>query len=389
LHSSTPALDVELRGQVAGIERGSPTVGESQARGVLREALGPVLIALAGYLVILFVILRSFGFNPTAQIFIGDAWGGQRFWTPSPYVHHGFGYDGQFFYYLAHDPLLRAADPQAFLDHPAYRYGRILYPALAWLVALGRPEALPWAMLGLNLVAALVGTAATVALLRSLGARPVLALGFAFSPAIVLGLIADLAEPTSLALVAVGLALYLRDRHRAAGLALALATLAREVTALVPLGFAAHAAARRQWRRAAVYALPLALPVAWHLWVWARLGALPFSQSPANFGPPLSGALYRAAALLKLQPPLLDTALPDNPWPELLVVGVSVFLILAGLVVMLRRRDALALQLFIQAAAVLCTSPFVWIGLGSYARVLGLLYLFYGLVVLTNKRPPS
>ena len=48
----------------------------------------------------------------------------------------------------------------------------------------------------------------------------------------------------------------------------------------------------------------------------------------------------------------------------------------------LRRRDAISLQLGLQASAALFTTPLVWIGLGSYARVLGLLYLFYGLALL-------
>ena len=354
--------------------------------GLWQAAAGPLLVTAILHLTLLVSVLRAYDFNPTGPAHIGDDFDGRRFWTSTTHVEHGIGYDGQFFFYLAHDPLLRADDPYTFIDRPAYRYGRALYPALAWMMSLGQPETVPWALLAVNLLAGLVGTLASVAVLRSLGANRWLALGFAFSPAVIIGLIADLAEPTAFALIAVGLALHLRARHRAAGLALALATLAREVSLLVPLGFALHAAIRRAWREAAAYALPMAIPAAWHLWVWLKLGSLPMLQSPANFGPPFAGALYRAGLLLGLQTPRFGEPPTDTPIPELILIGLTVALVLLGLLTILRRQDVFAVQLWLQAAAALCTSPLVWIGLGSYARVLGLLYLFYALVVLTSRR---
>lgn len=373
-----PPLSVRAFNRTATILAASDTA-------LLRAAFGPLLVTAGLYLALLFSLLRAYDLNPTGPAHIGDDFDGRQFWTPTTQVEHGIGYDGQFFFYLAHDPLLRADDPQLFIDRPAYRYGRILYPALAWAASLGRAEAVPWALLGVNLAAALGGTFASVAVLRTLGASRWLALGFAFSPAVLIGLIADLSEPSAFALVALGLALHVRQRHREAGLALALATLAREASVLVPLGFGLHAVARRAWREAASYSLPLALPAAWHLWVWAKLGSLPMLQGPANFGPPFSGALYRAGLLLGLLGPRFGEPPPELGLPELALVGVSMALIVLGLATLLRRRDAFAVQLWLQAAAALCTSPLVWIGLGSYARVLGLLYLFYGLVVLTGR----
>ena len=42
-----------------------------------------------------------------------------------------WGYDGQFAYQIARDPL----GASRFLDVPAYRYQRILYPLIAWALA--------------------------------------------------------------------------------------------------------------------------------------------------------------------------------------------------------------------------------------------------------------
>ena len=47
------------------------------------------------------------------------------------------GYDGQFYRLVAHDPFLRSGTA-AYLDAPLLRSQRILVPALAWMVALGR-----------------------------------------------------------------------------------------------------------------------------------------------------------------------------------------------------------------------------------------------------------
>lgn len=343
---------------------------------------------MAGYAAIVFLLLRAFDLNPTGPIRIGDILPAQRFWTEHTRVVHGIGYDGQWFFYLAHDPFLRAPDPEAFLDLPAYRAARILYPLLAWLLALGQPAAIPWALLAVNLLAVLGGTLACLDVLRRLGASRWLALGYAFSPPVMIGVSASLAEPTALALVAGGVALALRRHHWLAGAVLALAVLAREPSMLVPAGFGLYALARREWQRGAAYLLPLAVPVGWHLVILARLGVLPSAQSPDNFGMPFGGAYYRLGLLLGWHPPLLGEPGPPttNVMAEVVIILASAAIILVGLLKVLERRDAFAWLLWLQAALALGTGPLVWADLYSYGRVLGLLYLTFGLMLLTAPR---
>ena len=353
-----------------------------------RSFAGPLALTAAAYLAVLAVVLATFDMNPTGPIRIGDPMpGAARFWTDATRIERDeVGYDGQWFYYIAHAPLALPGDPYEYIDLPAYRYGRILYPLLVWVVALGQPGWLAWAMLGVNLAAVLVGTAATVSLLRVLGASRWLAALYAFSPPVLIGFAACLAEPTAFALIMIGLALAMRGRHGWAGVALAVGTLAREVTLLVSLCFAAHALAHRDTRRALVYLLPLALPLGWHVWVWYSLGALPMLQSPPNFGAPFGGAYYRAGLLLGWQAPLLGETEPLRPPAiELAIICTSVLIVLSGLTIVLRRRDVLAWQLCVQAGLALFTGPLVWADLHSYGRVLGLLFVMYGLVVLTGR----
>ena len=357
-------------------------------RSWVRDAWLPILVVLLGYLAFAFFALKQFDFNPTGPVRIGSALPGAAiFWDDTTYVHPDVGYDGQWFYYIARDPLLRAPDPTSYLDLPAYRYARILYPALAWTVALGQPAAIPWAMLAINVLAAVGGAVACYDLLRQLGVNRWLVLGFAFSPPVMLGVSAMLAEPTSMALVVAGLALALRSRHRLAGVVLALAVLAREPCLLVPLGLGLYALGRLDWRRAAAYLLPLSVPALWHLWILAKLGALPSWQSPPNFGVPFSGAYYRLGLLLGWHGPLYDEPIPTtNVFGESVIIIASCLILVVGLVKILERRDAFAWLLWLQALLALGTTPVVWMDLYSYGRVLGLVYFMYALMLLTNPR---
>ena len=77
--------------------------------------LRSLYFVLAGYLLVAFVTLRAFDFNPSGPIRIGDLLPAQRFWSDTTVVQPGVGYDGQWFFNIAHDPFLRSPDPEAFL----------------------------------------------------------------------------------------------------------------------------------------------------------------------------------------------------------------------------------------------------------------------------------
>lgn len=70
------------------------------------------------------------------------------------------GYDGQMFLTIALDPTLRNAGTRAALDNPPYRYRRIGYPLLGFFLGLGRPAAIPYALVMINVL----GTIAIVLL---------------------------------------------------------------------------------------------------------------------------------------------------------------------------------------------------------------------------------
>lgn len=60
------------------------------------------------------------------------------------------GYDGQQFLSLAFDPFLQNPETIATLDHPIYRYRRILYPLIGYLFSFGNRTLVPYVMVGIN-----------------------------------------------------------------------------------------------------------------------------------------------------------------------------------------------------------------------------------------------
>ena len=183
------------------------------------------------------------------------------------------GYDGEFYYALALDPLTdRRTDHGVTLDLPAYRQQRIVYPLLAWAVSLGDARRVPWALVIVNLV----GLAAIGWLGGRLahGARRHASWGllFALYPGFVITLTSDLTEIVAASFVLAAL-LWLRGRRtvRAAG-ALSLAVLSRETTVLLAAvaGLAALVASWRRPRRWVPLLLPGIVFVGWQLFLAAH-----------------------------------------------------------------------------------------------------------------------
>ncbi|MBE9471547.1 MAG: hypothetical protein IMY75_05530 [Chloroflexi bacterium] len=194
------------------------------------------------------------------------------------------GYDGQFAYYIARDP----AGGWRFCDVPAYRYQRILYPLLAWALALGRSAAVGWALVALNVAALAGGTYFTERLLAARGVNCWYALVYGLYGGLVAGLRLDLPEPLAYGLVQAGLWAW---EERGAGsrkeeaearrgrkfcssvtmVLLALAALAKETTLIAVAGLLFYLALRHRWREAVGLGLAVGLPfAAWQgvLWVW-------------------------------------------------------------------------------------------------------------------------
>jgi hypothetical protein len=179
------------------------------------------------------------------------------------------GYDGQFAYYIARDPL----NGWRYCDVPAYRYQRILYPLLAWVLAFGQPELVAWTLIALNVVALAGGTYFTERLLATRGINRWYALCYGLYGGLVAGLRLDLTEPWAQGLVQGALWSWEKERGGVASVLLALAALAKETALIAAAGFFLYLALERRWRELIHMGMVVGLPfVLWQGVLWAWLG---------------------------------------------------------------------------------------------------------------------
>jgi hypothetical protein len=186
--------------------------------------------------------------------------------------------DAPFFVAVAHHPFGSTMPGDHLAYGVSYRYGRILFPLSAWLLALGRVAWVNATLLGVYVAAFGAWVALAAEHLRRSGRKPALALGVLALPFSVLAFFRPevVSEPLAGALLLL-VYLFERDgRRRAVLVTAALLVLTREplVLAMVPLMWtgwkARRFAAARDW-------LLVMLPYAsWVVWLRVRTGQFPF-----------------------------------------------------------------------------------------------------------------
>ena len=185
------------------------------------------------------------------------------------------GYDGQFYHYVAHDPLYRGGIGRAIAD-PALRYRRILLPAFTWILAGGNQNWIDRSYIACNLLFLGFGTWSVARWLALHNAHPAFSLLYVLAPATLISLdrlVVDMAF-TSLCLA------FLLYRGRKADgkmyAAMALAALCRETGLVLIAAGAVEQWMARRYRRGfwlATAAIPAA---AWSLYIGLHIpSALP------------------------------------------------------------------------------------------------------------------
>jgi hypothetical protein len=228
---------------------------------------------------------------------------GQHGWDPVFLVRTG-GYDGQFAYRFALDPLSNERTLYGItLDRPAYRQQRILYPFLVWMVSLGgRASLVPASLLAVNLLAICVMAAIGAAIARDLGLHGAWGAAFALYPGFMVSAMLDLNEIVAGTLLLAGLLMIRRQRIGAAAALLALAVLARETTLLAALAYLPWAIRPElKARRMLVWAAPLVTYAIWQIVLRQRWGEFPIRAGEVNMGAPLMGLISFVGSVLKFQ----------------------------------------------------------------------------------------
>jgi len=230
---------------------------------------------------------------------------GRHFATPSQLPHgmpvaKTYGYDGQFFYRMALNPLnFHHTAYGITMDRP-YRYMRVGYPALTWLISFGQHSLVPVMLVAVN-IAAIGAMGYLGAVFAVQGGRHALA-GLLMPGyfGVITSLSRDTAEPLAAACLLAGLLAVRARRPLLAAALLAFGVLTREtvmvaVAALFimrAVGILRRQRPPRPCRDDLAWAVPTAAFAAWQAVVKAATGSLPMlSDGGRNAGTPFLAPL--------------------------------------------------------------------------------------------------
>jgi hypothetical protein len=241
--------------------------------------LTPTFVVIVISLLYVVAVLINAGGDPRAFALLGT-----RFTEGNPLGTEG--YDGQFAYQIASNPS--GAAP--YLDVPAYRYQRILYPILARLLAFGQSGLIPWSLILVNVVAIGLGTWATERLLADFRMNRWYALTYGLYGGQMLSLRTDLNEPLAQGLVQLAILAWAREQRLWAIVAFALAALTKETTLIFLAAYILYTLFRREWLWVIGLGLAAIPFIVYQFWLWTWLGnsgvgsggagATPFSPIP-------------------------------------------------------------------------------------------------------------
>lgn len=359
-------------------------------------------------------------------ILVGSYFATRSQLPPGIPVHPGTGYDGQFYYRLAVDPLNWSASAFGIHLDSYSRLGRIGYSAIVWLASAGRHPAIPVVMVIVNVVAFGVLAALCASLSRLAGRNPLFGLliagywGFLWSAS------RDTTELVAVVfLVAAALALR-RDHPVLAGALLAFSVLSREsglvfvaavfIARVVPRAVALFRAGPNgepritggpgstevprstgepgstrepestgehgRWRFAdeASWAIPVVCFAGWQIGVEAEVGHFPIlSSGKSNTGAPFVG-LFAGISHYVSALPARTALLWGAELAVILVIAVYAAFSLRNSSALLHERIAWVGYVILT----LCIGKDIWLGDVGF-RSLYELYVFSSILLLFSK----
>jgi hypothetical protein len=200
----------------------------------------PLQVGAVGVLMaLLFAIARLFiaADGDISQFVVaGSMFGDAEEVDPEIHVFDSVGYDGQFFWRLAADPVERGMETHRGVElDQEVRTTRIVYPTLAYVGALGQPGLVVWSLVGVNVLMFGALSAAAAAFARNRGQLPMTGLLVAASSGLVMSMARDLSEVTMVAAIVAGVLAIGRERYGWATAAFVLAVATHEQAAYVVL----------------------------------------------------------------------------------------------------------------------------------------------------------
>jgi hypothetical protein len=341
-----------------------------------RRELVVLSLITAIFLSVLFLFSLKFNKNITGFMVIGDYFKAPQIWTAETLIHKGsVGYDGQFYYYIAHDPLILGQNYDH-IDFPAYRYQRIIYPLAAWLLSFGQPPLIPWMMVAVNLLGILLGTWFIILILKHFGRSPWYSLFYAGLWGFLLCLLRSLPEPLAMTFIVIAVFSYLKGKTYWQIISLSLAGLTQETTLLVTMAFLFYFFWKRDFQKFLYMLCPVLAYFFWQLFLYYHFQTFSFLGGTQNFSLPFQGIMEKLLSLA-------HGSLSYEKISELLYLLLISVLIITALFDIFKYYSPLTLSFLGYALMTALLNHLIWVEPWSYARAtLGL--LVFNLLIFTK-----
>jgi len=300
------------------------------------------------------------------------------------------GYDGEFNYFMAFDPFLskfksRPSQYAAFIDEPAYRYGRIGFPLLVKLFSADRPERYPKTIVWLIVLSHFFAAFFFLKIILALGRHPFWTFLSLLVPGFYYSLHWGLPESVGLVFLLAGLYTYLKDRPVWAAGLFAASLLIRETGFIVVLAAAGYEVLKKKnFKKAGVIACSVVPYLAWRGFLTVRLfdiyGWKAFFFSPGDFTIPFTGFFD------------LYSHLAARDYAEVFVRTAAVYPVLLAAIFafavyfFLKDRGPLSGALLLYALVSVCLNyEMIWSGIGNGIRGTFEAFVFLILAMLAWK----
>lgn len=228
-----------------------------------------MLCCCLGFLWQFATVHRNYQGNWTALFCIGQETPFPDLPGEDPYrFANSRGFDGQFYYLMAHDPRPAGALAAA-IDSPDLRYQRILVPFLAYAGALGTAGNVAFCYVAVNLLFLFLGAWAVGRLAAFYGSNPAWAMAFLAIPAVPISLDRMTVDLALVSLAAAAMYFWTANQTRKLFVVMVLLGLTRDTGILIVAAFAGFFLLRKEWRRAAVAVIAAMPAIIWVTYVTA------------------------------------------------------------------------------------------------------------------------
>ncbi|HAC63705.1 MAG TPA: hypothetical protein DCF68_09245 [Cyanothece sp. UBA12306] len=207
------------------------------------------------------------------------------------------GYDGQQFLSLAFDPFLHNRETIAALDHPIYRYRRIFYPLLSYLLSFGYRPLIPYMMVGINVLSIIFIVGITSLYFKLNQLRPWQSLLVLCIPGVWMVLSLGTADLLSSLLLIISFSCYRFDQPIGTSIAIALACLTRETLILIWLALLIASILEGKKRQTKHLLWAWIPPLLWTAYL-SFLNLPGAVRVKANFGYPFQGIFDKFISLI-------------------------------------------------------------------------------------------